>query len=256
MGMEYSVSGKSVLGFFGLTEANTSEYLLSRDSMPEQLWAFLCVAMNNPLLKTADFWSNGKFLSLYQDYIEQGIEDECDDWTEDPDSYKDDTYYQFSLLPRERWSEKVSEFLVIGSDFGAGIVRFGIRQEQLHENNPPVFMNHEANDITDWRLRWNSVSDYLLEVVYDCLWETCYDTAHRVLKNNGWKCKKLTSSTDIQSLLDENGIDSASLHRIGTSYLDASESLAGCYDKQKQVLYMFKFKEQFVEICEIKKAST
>lgn len=59
MGMEYSVSGKSVLEFFGLTEANTSEYLLSRDSMPEQLWAFLCVAMNNPLLKTADFWSNG-----------------------------------------------------------------------------------------------------------------------------------------------------------------------------------------------------
>lgn len=256
MKLEYNVSAKSVLDFFGLTEGNTSEYPLSRDSMPEQLWAFVEVALNNPILKTADFWANGKFLSLYQDYIEQEIEDTREDWEEDPDSYQDDTCYQLSQLPRERWSEKVSEFLVIGSDYGAGVVCYGIRQEQLHDTDPPVYMNHEADDITDWRLWRNRVTDYLLEIVYDSLWETCYDTAHRILEKHGFLYTKFTSATDIQRLVDENGIDSAALIRMESTYLDASESLACCYDPQKQVLYMFKFKQQIVEICEIKKAST
>lgn len=256
MGLTYNVSAKGVLGFLGLAEANSNEFTLSRDRMPELLWDFLGVALNHPLLQTADFWSNGKFLSLYQDYIEQEIEDTREDWEENPDSYQDDTCYQLSQLPRERWSEKVSEFLVIGSDYGAGVVRFGIQQDQLDDSNPPVFMNHETDELTDWRLWRNRVSDYLLEVVYDCLWETCYDTAHRVLEKNGFIYTKFTSATDIQRLVDENGIDSAALHRIGTSYLDASNSLACCYDQYKPVLYMFKFKEQIVEMCEIKKAAT
>lgn len=76
---------------------------------------------------------------------------------------------------------------MIGSDYGAGVVSFGIRIQDLQEEDPPVFMNHEADDITEWKKMYEHLSDYLLEAVLTALACIDYSTAQDALEEKGWE---------------------------------------------------------------------
>ena len=78
--------------------------------LPDILCDFIDRAANNPFFETADVWT-GKPV-LYSEWLEK-IEGE---------------------IPKA-----MEEYLLIGSDCGAGVAVFGIKSQDLGMDNPPVY---------------------------------------------------------------------------------------------------------------------
>ena len=79
----------------------------------------------------------------------------------------------------------VLNYLQIGSDYGAGIIKFGICLDEIEQENPPVYMLIEGSSLADWKFDDN-LSDFLMRSVCDVLCCGEYDTAVDVLEEMGW----------------------------------------------------------------------
>ena len=151
-------------------------------------------------------------------------------------------YLPFTQLSKEHWDELIDEYIIIGSDYGAGIVDFGIRKMDLFLENPPVYQQYETDSVLDdWELVWNHLSEYLLTVVCDALMETDYRTAREVLRKNGWTYKTYRTKPHRDSLLSEYQIDSAKLLYIPFVFSIAKKDyISCCYDKNRNVFFLFR----------------
>lgn len=215
---------------------------------PKVYLEFMEVAMDCPMLETADVWVGqmGNYMMKPWFFYEE-IEEQIEDWGNDVENSE---YGPFSRLPKERWGEIVSDFLEIGSDYGAGIVDFAIRREDLGKEDPPVFMNHEADHITEWKQMYQTLSDYLLEVVLNALKCVDYDTAMEALEEQGFcyldyedylfeseeeEANLLDEETWQEQVWQESGID---LDRVYKRMSNHGGEIFCCYEEEKEILYV------------------
>lgn len=253
--IQYDLSAIDILKILGYTEPQTKETISIIDKfeeqyqkkVPEYLKTFILLAMDNPLLKTADIWTNKQsfWFYFYDEIAEMNEEDE-------------DVFPEFSHTPREMWHEKVEDYLEIGSDYAAGVVRFGIRVKDMNQKNPPVYMQHEADEITQWNLLYQTLSDYLLAITCDALFGFEYRTSQGELEEKGWEYQSYTYSSSEnlqeQELLLKHKIKVSKLQKIQSMYYSSSkERIACCYKEKENILFLFQITEKETEVITIQK---
>ena len=211
--------------------------------LPAVLNDFLSFAINTSLFSTSDVWVQTRSLIgfLYDD-IEENIEDEKEYWGKDNRAAEDSKYYQFYKLPKEQWKGIVPNYLLIGSDFAAGVIEFGVCITDLDKNDPPVYMNHENDSICEWKLYTNSLSEFLRWVFCDVLSCEMYDTAMDTLEKNGWDAGILSED---ELNVYEIDFDSMDKH---PSFYDGNALLGCAYDEDNHILLVVKFDENSGEI--------
>lgn len=273
--MKYDLSAVEILRFLGYDKPVGKEALEAwmqekGTSFPKVYCEFMELAMNCPMLETADLWVGrmGNFTMkpwfLY-DEIEEEIEDQKKAWGKNSANYETSVYYSFSQIPREQWREKVEDYLEIGSDYGAGIVTFAIRREDLEQADPPVYLHHEADEMTEWRQMYEKLSDYLLEVVLNALHCEDYSTAADMLEERGYRYLDFdTYEMELEEeeelldeeewygqMLSESGID---LSKVYKRMSNSGESeLFCCYEEEKGFLYVGEISEEEVSLVVISK---
>lgn len=266
MGIRYDFSAAEILKQLGYLNETSGEILEKfmeekKISLPEVYCEFMSAAMDCPLLETSDIWVWKMIPFVMKPYffyeeIEQVIEDQKENWEKNPQKYADNIYHIFYQLPGDRWQEKSCDYLKIGSDYGAGIVCFGIRRQDLGEEDPPVYMNHEADPITVWKKMYERLSDYLLEVVLTALACVDYSTAQEALEEEGWEYLdyeeyEMESAEDEDGILEDekwqeqmlaqSGIDLELVKRVNCAY---GGELFFCQDEGKECFYLGRTEEE------------
>ena len=200
---------------------------------------FMC--SSNDILKTADIWDYSQqqpFYFLYEwiDITINGI------LKENAKIDSDSEYFPFTELPVSEWNNLVDDYMMIGSDYAGGIVYFGIRKTDLNMENPPVYMYHEANHITEWKLIYNRLSEYLSTVVCDAVSGECYHTAWRVLEDYGWNYE--IYKTQSEEIISKYGIVPDNLKKFSSMYRTSDNNwVSWCYDSEEKVFFIFQYKE-------------
>ena len=256
MGMKYNLSVIEILNLFGYTsnklEITSVLSLVNEIKLPAILSDFLKLAKDNPLFSTADVWTTCNPFFFYKE-IEERIEEDKEYWEENPEDCDDDEYYQFSQIPKEQWYEFVKDYLQIGSDYAAGVVKFGICITDFGDDNPPVYMQHEANELTSWELINNKLSDYLMMVTGDVLSCVEYQTAQRVLKELGWNYQKYSDSDEVEQILSAKAINLSMEGKYNSLYGSNAEQYI-CYDDEQNIFYIVRNDKGKYELCTISKS--
>ena len=245
MSFKYNLTVTEILEKMGYTK--TEDNILNNQQkgivLPAVLNDFLSLAVNTSLFSTSDIWvQTRRFICFLYDYIEENIEDEKEYWEENKNAAEESEYYKFYKLPKDKWKDIVPNYLLIGSDFAAGVVQFGICITDLDKNDPPVYMNHECDSICQWKLYTNSISEFLMLVFCDVLSCEMYDTAMDTLEDEGWNSETLSENE-----LDSYEIDFNSMVKYPSPYDE--DALLGCaYDEDNHILLIVKFDENSGEV--------
>lgn len=220
--MKYDLNAIEMLNCLGFREPVGREMLeelreaLQRP-LPEVYEAFLEVAADCPVLETGDVWCGDGILSHL----------------------------------REQQKNGAAEYLEIGSDFGAGIVTFGLRMADLDKADPPVYLLHEADEPEQkWRDAYPSLSVFLLDVMLTALTMVMYGTAEEALEERGWvytdyfmECMEAADSEDgndeeeaavTEETLVKKGIDPKKVRWHECSY---GGRFFCCYDEEREIFY-------------------
>lgn len=217
-------------------------------TLPNCLKEFLEAALWHPFLETADIWVWKKDIEycFWHDIIQEILEDKAEDFKDGEDEGE---FADFLHNPREKWGEFVPDYLVLGSDYAAGVVFFGVKIEDLTKENPPVYLNHEANPVTQWNQIHKSLSDYLLTTVCDAVLGEYYDTALWKMMEEGWECETYeyaeTEQVIFEQLMKEYGIETEKLHKMDSEWTDW---IACCCNQDKQEVYLFVSKDSQMEV--------
>ena len=245
MSFKYNLTVTEILQKMGYTK--TKDNILNEQQkgivLPAVLNDFLSLAINTSLFSTSDVWvQTRRFICFLYDYIEENIEDEKEYWENDNSDADESEYYKFYKLPKEQWKDIVPNYLLIGSDFAAGIINFGICITDLDKSDPPVYMNHECDSICEWKLYTNSISEFLMLVFCDILSYEMYDTAMDTLEDEGWEADILSEYE-----LNDYKIDFDAMVKY-PSFYDRNALLGCAYDEDKHILLVVKFDENNEEI--------
>lgn len=159
--------------------------------LPALLNDFLSRACDHPLFETADIWTGHSDWTSYE-VLEERIEEDREYYEEHPEELEEnDSFAPFLQLPKEEWPTLVENYLEIGSDFAAGVVEFGIREGDLGQPDPVVYMLHEEDAPTGWKRFSATLSDYLKYVLCAVLCCETYETGMEVLEEAGWSFEEL-----------------------------------------------------------------
>ena len=252
----YNLSAVDLLKILGYTKPQTENAVSViaefekkyQKNVPNVLKEYILLAMDNPLLRTADIWTGGKsspFWFFLYDSIEEMNQEE------------EEAYPEFAHSPRETWSEMVENYLEIGSDYSAGVVTFGIREVEMEKEDPSVYIQHEADEITEWNLFYQTLSDYLLAVTCDALFGWEYSTSQMKLEENGWVYIEDAELGKREDLLLNYQIDLSKLHKIQSMYYEEPEErIACCYKEEEKLLFLIKIadeEENEIKVVVIKK---
>lgn len=245
MAIKYHLTPLEIVKLLGYTEPTAKEELEQFEKennlkLPTLLFDFLSIARNNPLFSTADIWANEHLPYFSYQYIEEGIED-CRQDLEDPEFCKENAFYPFTKIPKEQWPELVSNYLQIGSDYAAGVVFFGIEEKDLSQDNPPVYLLHEADPITDWHQLFDTLTDYLMSIVLDILTCESYNTGAYVLDQAGWNLLEYEydNEKEVRAYLTEKNIDFSMMPKHSSCY-DEDPCYRCCFDEEEKTLYIIK----------------
>lgn len=245
MAIKYNLAPVEVLNLFGYTEPIAKEELelFEKDNhlkLPKLLFDFLSLVRNEEFLSTSDIWVDSDFLPYFSyQYIEEGIED-CREDFDDPEFCKENAFYPYSKLPKEQWSELVENYLHIGSDYAAGVVFYGIKEKELVLDNPPVYMLHEADELADWKLIADTLSDFLMSVLLDALVGVQYTTAQDVLNDSGWEFyeEEYANEEEVRERLSKKKIDLSAMGKNMTFYGEIGSFYRYCFDEKEKVFYI------------------
>ena len=208
--------------------------------LPKLLFDFLSLVRNEEVLSTADIWVDSDSLPYFSyQYIENGIED-CREDFDDPEFCKNNAFYPYSKIPKEQWPESVENYLQIGSDYSAGVVFYGIKEKDLVQENPPVYMQHEADELSDWKLIAHTLSEYLMCVLLDALAGAEYTTAQEVLVENKWEFYEgeYGNEEELREWLSKKKIDLSAMGKNMTFYGAADSFYRYCFDEEEKVFYI------------------
>ncbi len=249
MSFQYDLTAVEILKLLGYTEPVGKDALLQAEreknlKLPPALFEFWSLAADCPLFRTADIWTKkGEFFWFSYDSIQEWIDSDKEYWEKSPQDYTGNEYYQLYRLPREQWESRVQNYLLIGSDFGAGISKFGIRMNEIGQENPPVYMLIEEDSITDWNVIDSRLTDFLLRSVYDVLCCGEYDTGAEVMEKMDWTAKEA-------SLEDFPALDRLTLLKQPSMY--GGDAVCGCaYDAGKNLLVAAKIDRDDSRNCKI-----
>lgn len=181
MAMNYDLSALELLQILGCEPAADYE---ADERLPKLLNDFLSRICENPLFETADIWQDAAYFSY--EIIAETIEENEKYWAEHPEARAESWTDAFSQLPQSEWSTLVPNYLKIGSDYAAGIVEFAILEADLGQENPPVYMHHEADDERTWKRFSDTLSSFLMYILCAVLSCETYETAQEVLEDEGW----------------------------------------------------------------------
>lgn len=242
--MKYNLSALEIMKFLGYDALVGKEKLeefekVHQVALPQTYRDFMEVAHQCPMLETADLWNNVDQIYWFYEELAEWIADECDAWNDDTESYQEDELYQLAQMPCDKWNERVSNFLEIGSDFGGGIVTFGISLDTMNQKDPPLYFHHEADSHLLWRQDENGerLSDFLLDVVLNALALTDYETAEEALEDMGWKYTDLSFEQDFQDCIQALKIDLSKIEKYGRGNCN-NRKLFCCCDDAKRALYV------------------
>lgn len=147
---------------------------------------------------------------------------------------EEDEYFEFCKLPKDCWNSIVPNYLLIGSDFAGGIVQYGICVTDLDKCDPPVYMNHECDSISEWKLWTDNLSSFLMQVFCDVLLCENYDTAIDVLEEDGWTSEELFENDLLNYQIN---IDCIPKYKS----LYAQDAMCGCvYSEEENLLFVIK----------------
>lgn len=248
MAIQYDPPPLAVLQFLDCNGSNGRSVLEEFESthhikLPPLLFDFFSAAWNHPLFSTSDIWTTGRpgFRFSYED-MEETIADWQEDWRADPQRFADNFCFQLSQLPKERWPERVSNFLEIGSDYSAGVATFGICVDDLDQPDPPVYMLHEADEKNDWKLLDKTLSLFLMRILADTLTCAMYGTAKEVLGKKGWEYSLSSNASEARKWAAELGIDLSRAALCGALYAAAvtPDVCHYCYIEDKNTFFILK----------------
>ncbi len=245
MAIKYHPTPVEIIKLFGYTKpiAKKELELFERNNdlkLPRLLFDFLSLVRTKELLSTADIWVDSDDLPYFSyQYIAEGIED-CRADFDDPEFCKENAFYPYSKIPKEQWPELLENYLQIGSDYAAGVVFYGIKEKDLVLENPPVYMLHEENELADWKLIANTLSEYLMCVLLDALAGVEYTTAQEVLNENGWEFyeEEYANEAEVGELLSGEKIDLSAMGKNMTFYGEVDSFYRYCLDEEEKVFYM------------------
>ncbi|MFG6327890.1 MAG: SMI1/KNR4 family protein [Lachnospiraceae bacterium] len=238
MSINYNITAGQVLSMLGYDNPESRKFLDGIEKeynikLPAVLRDFYEPAYGCPLLLTADIWTD-RFCTLYE-VIEEQIEEFEEEYKDNPEEGVDDEYYKFSQflakIPREEWQGHVTNYLEIGSDYGAGVASYGICINDLDKEDPPVYYLNEDNEMTDWRLLCNTLSEYFMLVLCDTLLCKQYNTAREALNKDGWDYN-IYKSDETEKAAGRVGID---LSALKPQVLSWGKTTCG-YDKERKMI--------------------
>lgn len=230
--MQYHLTAGQILRLLGFgSQENRQSFEAMKQKLglplPQAYQEFMEVAWDCPLLATGDLW------------VGQMIPSQMDPCP---------LYHR--LEPADR--AQICDYLEIGSDYGAGIVTYGIPMEQLTQQDPPVYLQHEADPVTQWRLAYDRLSDFLLENLLNALTLVAYETAEEALEEQGWQYTDYTmdylethaGEAEDDDIEQDAAVTEAALVRLGidpdqinwrTSIYEGRTFC--CYDEQNETFY-------------------
>lgn len=251
MSIEYKLSAIDILDIFDnipkKSDINKKLELIEEKYniiLPTVYKQFMC--SSNEMLETADVWNYEEEQPFY--FLYDWINITINEILEENGKIDDDSeYFSFASLPISKWNNLVDDYMIIGSDYSAGIVYFGIKKTDLNKENPPVYMYHEMNSITDWNLMYNHLSDYFLTVVCDAISGECYNTAQEVLKDYDWNYE--ICEEGLNDILNKYGIMLNNLQKFSSMYKTSENDWISCsYDSEEKILFIFQYKENNMKI--------
>lgn len=250
MSVIYDLAAIEILRLLGLKETVEKARLEAfehenKQKLPRILLDFLSVAMEQSLFSTADIYTDSSGLSYFYEWMEEEIEERWEDWEECPEECSEDPYFLFSQIPKEQWADHVSDYLLIGSDYGVGVVSFGIRKEDLSEDNPAVYVLNEAEPLTEWKIYYDTLEGFLMYIVCDILACRNYSTAQRVLKNIRWNHCDYGSQEQLKQDLLERNIHLSEMKKYRSQFED-DVCYRCCYDQGEKVLYLIQDEKKLI----------
>ena len=246
MAIKYDLTVFEILKLLGCAESKETTKqeepeIENQIKLPAILTDFLSIAHNNPLFSTSDIWTDmaSDYYFFYEE-IEEMIEEDREYWEENPEEYADNEYFQFSKMPKEQWSSRVADYLLIGSDYGAGVVTFGICKNDLEQENPPVYTLHEADSLTEWKPCTHTLSDFFMHIVGSILSCEDYNTAIRVLDKKGWEISETENPKDMKEVLSQKNIDMSAIKKYPAMRYSNYTYCSFVYDDESMALYLIR----------------
>lgn len=237
--MKYDLSAVELLRILGYTEPVGTDFLETLKEqylLPKAYCNFMELAYDCPMLETSDIWLTDGQVCTWYDALQQRIADDAPYWEKNPDT-QDTQYYPLSKIPQEEWAEHIPNLLLIGSDYGAGVVQFGLRMQDLSQDNPNIYWQTEADDLAHWK-EDKPLSDFLLEVMLQVLTGMVYDVPEDVLEENGFKIEEYFDPIEgdfqaTQEVLSRYGIDLEQAKQCTIN----EHPVFCCYDEEQGILY-------------------
>ena len=108
------------------------------------------------------------------------------------------------------------------------------------QENPPVYMQHEADELSDWKLIAHTLSEYLMCVLLDALAGAEYTTAQEVLVENKWEFYEgeYGNEEELREWLSKKKIDLSAMGKNMTFYGAADSFYRYCFDEEEKVFYI------------------
>lgn len=246
--MEYNLTTLDILHLFGFTAPDGKNWVENLKKqynlpLPKVYEDFMVFAADCPLFKTSHLWVGkmaGPSISPFTLYegLEENIESEKEWWEEHPEDCEG-LYAVLSKIPIEKWQDTLENYLLIGSDFGAGIVQFGIRIKDLAQPDPSFYVNWETEDESSWK-HAGKLSDFLLHNLLSILTNEDYETGEEMLEEKEWKWEEASDFEDLEvfyNLCVQQGIDLEEIKKQKANCTFETPYFY-CYDKDNTVFYI------------------
>lgn len=250
--MNYALSAMELLQKLGVDQPTGTQWLQNLKekegiTLPKVYCDFMQYAVDSPLFETSDLWTGAMCpmnmvpYSFYE-YLQEAIQERM------TEELEEGRLGELSRMPVERWPERTEDFLIIGSDYGAGICMFGIRASDLQEDNPPVYSYFDEDVDSEWKLEWETLSDYFLWVLTSILSCVDYNTAEEALEEYGRTWSYLDEA-DEESDLEAAGISLEEVRPLDVSYTKAFL----CWEETKELLYVGLLEDEEWTLIQISK---
>lgn len=225
--------------------------------LPEVYCTFMELAAGCPVLGTSNLWT-GQMThgvctpdTLYH-LLQEEIEARKGAWKSPLGAYEKllQTLFQ---RPEEEWPQVLPNYLLIGSDYGGGAARFGIRVEDLREADPPVYWHRDGTALSQWKVEHKALSEFLNHVLVEALACVDYSTAEDALEEKGWRYEEYfdVEADDwvaSKAVLKERGVSFAKLKKYKSS---SDGRVFCCFDETKDAFYVGSIDEGEISLSAI-----
>ncbi len=250
MAMVYNLSAIQIIKTLGYNQSSETQWLKNLKQknhieLPQTYRDFMELMVDSHLLGTSNLWvgkmAHGTDIPhMYYDYLNEEIQDRTNRWSKYPTKWEQ-SLFNLSQIPISDWGEQAEDYLVIGSDYGGGVGIFGIKKQDLKEEDPPVYWHKYSDCITisEWKLEYEKLSDFLLNVLAEALACVDYQSAEDALEQKGWIYEEYFDIEKddwvaTKSVLKKYGINFSQLKKLNAN----SGKVFCCYDDEKNAFFV------------------